>query len=89
MINSKLLLLNGLAVQAIHHLQRAVSFSPVDTVGYLATVCVVGSHRGHQHDVRPHHAIELWQLEGDSLHTLAHGDLHATGITAARVTCRM
>lgn len=83
------LLLYGLALQAIHNLQGAVPFAPVDTVGQLATVCAVGSHRRHQADVGPHQAVEHGQLGGDPFHALAHRHLHATDITAARVTCGM
>lgn len=83
------LLLYSLALQAIHNLHGAVPFTPVNTVGQLAIAGAVGSHRRHQTDVRPKHAVEHGQLRGDPLHSLAHRDLHATDITAARVTCRI
>lgn len=83
------LLLYGFALQTVHNLKGAVPFTPVDTISQLAAAWVVGSHRWHQADLRPHHAVEHGQLTGDALHTLAHRDLHATDFTTVRVTCKM
>ena len=65
------LLFYGLALETIHDLQRAVSFTPVDTVGQLAAA-TAGDHRRDQADMGPHQAVEHGQLRGDTLHTLAH-----------------
>lgn len=81
------LLFHRLSLQAIHYLDGAVPFAPVDGLGGLGLFRAAGGHLGRQAEVGPDHAVVDGQLGGDALHTLTHRDLHSTHIGTARVPC--
>jgi len=81
------LLLDGGALQSVHHLQAAVALAPVDAEVLLGAAGGAGAQGGGgQAEAGPHHAVVQGQSVRDALCTLAHGQRHAARVAAAAVT---